>query len=334
MLTSREIHLAKYPEGMPTSDDFDLVEVTLPDPGIGEVLVRNIWMSVDPYMRGRLRDRKSYVEPFKPGYVLTGSAIGRVVVSQNPSFTPGMYVQSSLGWREYFLSDGTGLQAFQPGNMPPQAFLGILGMPGMTAYIGLKTIGEVKAGETVFVSAAAGAGGGVGSQRATLMGCRVVGSAGADHKTAWLLGEAGIDTAINYKTCGDLESALTEACPDGIDVYFDNVGGAHLEAALNHMNPDGRVVVCGMISVYNDIVPTAGPANLFRLITQRIRMEGFLVSDHYDQYPEYQEQMVEWIAEEKIVWHESVLEGIEKAPRALICLFTGDNFGKMLVKLD
>lgn len=333
MLTSREIHLAKYPEGIPEPDDFDLVEVTVPDPDIGEVLVKNIWMSVDPYMRGRLRDRKSYVEPFKPGHVLTGGTIGRVVVSENPNFSPGMYVQSNLGWREHFLSDGTDLQAFQPGNMPPQTFLGILGMPGMTAYIGLITIGEAKAGETVFVSAASGAVGGVASQIAKIKGCRVVGSAGSDHKATWLRDEARIDAAINYKTCGDLETALTAACPNGIDVYYDNVGGGHLEAALNHMNLDGRIVVCGMISVYNDIVPTPGPPNLFRLITQRIRMEGFLVSDHYDQYPEYQEQMVEWIAEEKIVWHESVLEGIEKAPRALMSLFTGDNFGKMLVKL-
>ncbi len=333
MQTSREIHLRKYPEGIPAPDDFELVEVPLPNLDQGDVLVKNFWMSVDPYMRGRLRDRKSYVEPFKPGAVLSGGAIGQVIASESAHFSPGMYVQSSLGWREYFVSDGTGIQAFRPGNMLPQAFLGILGMPGMTAYIGLLTVGEAKSGETVFVSAASGAVGGVVCQIAKIKGCRVVGSAGSDQKVAWLRDEAGIDAAVNYKTCSDLEAVVAEACPDGIDVYYENVGGCHLEAALNLMNTEGRIVVCGMISHYNDIEPAPGPPNLFRLITQRIRMQGFIVSDHYARYPEYQEQMVEWIAEEKVVWHESVLEGIGNAPKALISLFTGDNFGKMLVKL-
>lgn len=333
MKTSREIHLKRYPKGLPTSADFDLVEVTLPSPNEGDVLVKNLWMSVDPYMRGRMRDRKSYAPPFQVGEVLYGRAIGQVVESLNPALPPGTYVSNPHGWQEGFVSDGDGLEVLDPGGVPLEAYLGVLGMPGMTAYIGLLTIGEAKAGETVFVSAASGAVGAVACQIARIKGCRVVGSAGSDAKATWLRQEARIDAAINYKTTENLEAALAEACPQGIDVYYENVGGRHLEAALNLMNQCGRIAVCGLISSYNDIDPAPGPSNLFQIIVKRLRIQGFIVSDHSERYPEFLQQMTTWIARGELTWHETVLEGIENAPDAFIGLFTGDNFGKMLVKL-
>jgi len=330
---SREIQLKSRPLGMPTTDNFQVAEVTIADPGPGEILVRNIYMSVDPYMRGRMVERKSYVPPFQIGEALTGGCVGQVVASNHEGYSVGDHVLGMLGWREYYLSDGKGLQKVDPSIAPLQSFIGTFGMPGMTAYVGLLDIGEPKEGETVFVSAASGAVGAIVCQIAKIKGCRVVGSAGSDEKVAWLKDELGVDAAFNYKTVDSVHSALKEHCPDGIDVYFENVGGEHLEASLNHMNDFGRIAVCGMISMYNATEAVPGPSNLANIIGKRLRVQGFIVSDHMDQLGRFYGDMSQWMAAGQLQWKETILDGIEKAPEAFIMLFTGDNFGKMLVKV-
>ena len=237
------------------------------------------------------------------------------------------------GWREYFISEGSDLSAVDPALAPIRAFLGTMGMPGMTAYVGLLDIGQLKDGETVFVSAASGAVGSIVCQIAKIKGCRVVGSAGSEKKVDWLLSDAGIDVAFNYKNIDDLTVELAHACPDGIDVYFDNVGGDHLEAAIQHMNNLGRIVLCGMISLYNATEPTPGPRNLSYAIGRRLSLQGFIVSDHYDRLPQFYADMGTWIGQGKIRWRETIVDGIENAPRAFIGLFKGDNLGKMLVQV-
>jgi NADPH-dependent curcumin reductase CurA len=239
-------------------------------------------MSVDPYMRGRMNDRKSYVPPFQLGEPLDGGCVGRVVGSKKGSFQVGDYVSGMLGWREYFVSDGQGLVKVDPGVAPIQSYLGTLGMPGLTAWAGLLHIGKPKEGETVFVSGAAGAVGSVVCQIAKLKGCRVVGSAGSVEKVSWLLNEAGLDAAFNYKKADDIIAEVGKHCPKGIDIYFENVGGVHLEAALGHMNPHGRIVMCGMISMYNATQSVPGPNNLAYIIIKQLIMQGFIVLDHYD----------------------------------------------------
>lgn len=332
MTRSREIHLKSRPVGIPTLDNFQLATVDLPAPGPGQVLVRNLFMSVDPYMRGRMVDRKSYVPPFQLDEVMTGGAVGVVEASNGGPFAVGDHVLSMYGWREAFVSDGRGLTQVDPASAPVESYLGVMGMPGMTAYVGLLDIGAPKAGETVFVSGAAGAVGSVACQIAKLKGCRVVGSAGSDDKVAWLKETAGVDAAFNYKTM-PVAAALAKFCPDGVDVYFDNVGGDHLEAALHRMNNYGRVVACGMISLYNATEPSAAPRNLALVVGKRIKIQGFIVSDHMDRAPEFYADMGAWLAEGKVVSEETVMEGIERAPDAFVGLFTGENVGKMLVKL-
>jgi NADPH-dependent curcumin reductase CurA len=331
MTRSREIRLARRPVGMPTPDDFELAAVDLPEPQDGEVLVRNLYMSVDPYMRGRMYDQASYVAPFQVGAALDGGCVGQVVTSKHPDFPVGTHVLARQGWREFFLSDGSDLTTVDPDLVPIQAYLGTVGMPGMTAYVGLLDIGKPKAGDTVFVSAAAGAVGAVVCQIAKIKGCRVVGSAGSAAKVQWLQDIAGVDGAINYKQVASLIEAVGRHCPDGIDVYFENVGGAHLEAAIEHMNMFGRIVLCGMISQYN--TPGPGPSNLRFAVRKRLTMQGFIVSDHLDRRPQFLADMSAWIREGKLRWGETVVEGIERAPEAFIGLFTGENLGKMLVKL-
>ncbi|MEM7253132.1 MAG: NADP-dependent oxidoreductase [Pseudomonadota bacterium] len=331
-ITSREIHLASRPVGLPTESDFSLVERTLAAPAQSEVLVRNIWMSVDPYMRGRMIERKSYVPPFAIGAVLQGGAIGQVLQSNHAGFAIGDYVLSMNGWREAFLSDGRDLTKVDPALAPIQSYLGVLGMPGMTAYAGLLKIGEPKAGETVFVSAASGAVGAIVCQIAKAKDCTVIGSVGSDEKAAWLK-SVGVDRTINYRTCGDLESALRDAAPEGIDIYFENVGGDHLTAALETMNLFGRIVMCGMISGYNDTERRPGPPNLFHLIGKNLKMQGFIVTQLWDMHGAFLDDMAQWIPAGKIQWRETHLDGIENAPAAFRNLFSGDNFGKMLVRL-
>jgi NADPH-dependent curcumin reductase CurA len=332
-VTSREFRLKRRPVGMPTTGDMALFEVPVRKPDKGEILVRNIYMSVDPYMRGRMTDRESYVPPFQIGAVMEGGAVGRVVASEGGPFEKGDYVLSMLGWREYFVSDGSGLRKIDPAIAPIQAYLGVLGMTGFTAYVGLLEMGRPKAGDTVFVSAASGAVGSVVCQIAKLKGCRVVGSVGSDEKASWLIEEAGIDAAFNYKRSSDLIRELGEHCQNGIDLYYENVGGEHLVAALENMNPFGRIVLCGLISQYNAKDPVPGPVNFAQILTKRLTVKGFIVGDHFDKLSRFTPDMSKWIEEGKVKWKETVVEGVESAPRAFIGLFEGKNFGKMLVKL-
>lgn len=332
-VVSREIRLKSRPVGLPKAENFELAEVTMPSLQDGEILVRNTFMSVDPYMRGRMYDRASYVPPFQIGAPLDGGCVGQVIeTSGETAYRAGDYVSGRQGWREYYVSDGSGLTQVDPTQVPLQAYLGTVGMPGMTAYIGLLDIGKPKAGDTVFVSAAAGAVGSIVCQIAKLKGCRVVGSAGSAAKVAWLQDVAGIDAAFNYKEVSSLMDELGRHCPDGIDVYFENVGGDHLEAALEHMNAFGRIALCGMISQYND--PQPGPSNLSHAVRKRLTMQGFIVSDHADRLPQFHQDMQAWIGASQIRWEETIVDGIENAPKAFIGLFTGDNMGKMLVRLD
>ena len=332
-VTSREIHLRSRPHGLPTAENFALVNVELPAPGEGQVLVRNRFLSVDPYMRGRMRDTRSYTPPFGLDEPLTGGAVGEVVISASDQFAAGDFVLHMLGWREYALVDGRGLTKVDPSLAPLQSYLGVLGMPGMTAYVGLLDIGKPQPGETVFVSGAAGAVGSEVCQIAKIQGCRVVGSAGSAAKTRWLKEVAGVDEAINYKETNNLRRALKQACPDGIDVYFENVGGAHLEAALQYMNNYGRIAVCGMISMYNATAASPGPANLTLMIGRRLHMQGFIVSDHPERRDDFLRDVSGWMREGQLKWEETILEGIERAPEAFIGLFHGENLGKMLVEV-
>jgi NADPH-dependent curcumin reductase CurA len=332
---SKEISLTEYPYGMPTENNFKLVQVHIPEPTKeGEFLVRNIWMSVDPYMRGRMREgSNSYIPPFKLGQPLEGACVGQIITSNNNQFTVGEYVLGMLGWREYWLSNGSDVIKVNPNIAPIQSFLGTFGMTGLTAYVGLLKIGELKEGDTVFVSAASGAVGSVACQIAKTKGCHVIGSAGSEEKVKWLVDQAGIDNAFNYKEVNDISEHLRKVCPDKIDIYFDNVGGKHLEAALDNMKTFGRIVLCGMISQYNSSSPLPGPSNLMLAITNRLKLQGFIVRDHYNMLNEFHAAMAKWIGQGNIKWKETVSEGIENAPKAFLGLFKGENFGKMLVKI-
>jgi NADPH-dependent curcumin reductase CurA len=330
---SREIRLKHRPVGLPSEHDFELVAVPIPTARAGEALVRNLYMSVDPYMRGRMTGQQSYVEPFQLGQPLEGGCVGQVVQSQGGTFQIGDYVLGRKGWREYYVSDGTDLTKIDATLVPPQAYLGVLGMPGLTAYVGLLDIGRPQAGNTVFVSAAAGAVGSVVCQIAKVKGCRAVGSAGSAAKVQWLREVAGVDAAFNYQEVTSLATELGKHCPHGIDVYFENVGGAHLEAALEHMNMHGQIVLCGMISQYNDSAPSPGPSNLRLAVRKRLTLTGFIVSDHSDRLPQFYADMGAWIADGKIKWEETIIDGIENAPAAFLGLFKGENTGKMLVRL-
>jgi len=332
-ITSKEIRLKNRPEGLPAASDFELAEVTLPAINDGEVLVQNMYMSVDPYMRPRMYDRKSYFPPFQVGQPLDGGGVGRVIESKTDGLKEGDYVLSMLGWREYFVSGEAGLTKIDAKLLPVQAYLGVAGMPGMAAYVGLLHIGELKEGQTVFVSAAAGAVGSVVCQIAKLKGCYVIGSAGSDEKVAWLVEEAGIDAAFNYKTTDDVIAEVGRHFPEGIDVYFENVGGVHLEAALEHMRPNGYIVMCGMISMYNAVKPVPGPIRLSYVVSKKLTMRGFIVGDHFDKLGAFISDMGKWMTEGKIKWKETIVDGIENAPEAFIGLFKGENFGKMIVKV-
>lgn len=333
MAKSREWRLARRPTGMPTKDDFELGERELGEPGEGEVLVRNVWMSVDPYMRGRMSERKSYVASFEVGRALAGGAVGRVEASADPSLSVGDWVLSQQGWRERFVSKAEKLQRIDPGLAPPEAFLGVLGMPGLTAYVGLHRIAELKEGERVFVTAAAGAVGSVACQLAKAKGCTVVGSAGGEEKTRWLREEAGVDGAIDYRQ-GHLGRELRRLMPDGIDVDFENVGGEHLEAAISSLRDFGRVAVCGLISQYNAETPEPGPRNFALVVMRRLKLQGFIVSDHLDLMPEFYREVGGLLQAGKIRWRQTVREGLEAAPDAFLGLFRGENLGKMLVRLS
>ncbi|MGY0067057.1 NADP-dependent oxidoreductase [Streptomyces sp. QTS137] len=331
--TGREWHLSSRPVGWPTPEDFALVEAEVPTPGEGQVLVRNTYLSVDPYMRGRMSDAKSYAAPYGVGEVMQGGAVGEVVASRAEGLAVGDRVLHGLGWREYALVEAKGVVKVDAQAAPLSAYLGVLGMTGLTAYAGLLRTAAFKEGDTVFVSGAAGAVGSQVGQLAKLKGAsRVIGSAGSDEKVALLLEEYGFDAAFNYKS-GPVSRRLREAAPDGIDVYFDNVGGEHLEAAIGSLNRGGRIAVCGMISVYNNTEPAPGPRNLARLIQTRGRIEGFLVGDHYDLQPEFVREVGPWVASGELKYRETVAEGIENTLEAFLGVLRGDNTGKMVVKL-
>lgn len=331
--TSTEIRLNSRPVGMPQPGDFASAKVDVPAPAAGEVQVRNLWMSVDPYMRGRMYDRPSYVPPFQLGEALQGGAVGEVTASGDSGFAPGDLVLSMLGWREGFTAPASALEKLpNTRGIPPQAYLGVLGMPGLTAYAGLLRIGEPRAGETVFVSGAAGAVGSIVCQIAKIKGCTVIASAGSDEKGAWLQ-SLGVDKVINYKTCGPLIPALRAAAPKGIDVYFDNVGGAHLEAAIDCARPGGRFVECGMIGDYNATEAPPGPRNMTMIVGKGLKLQGFIVFQYQDMKAQFLTDMSQWISEGKIRWEETVTHGVASAPEAFLKLFSGGNTGKMLVKL-
>jgi hypothetical protein len=332
MTTCRQIHLAARPVGEPKPADFELAEVELPEPDEGHVLVRNQWMSVDPYMRGRMNDTQSYVPPFQIGQPLEGGAVGEVVASSDSGVEVGQTVLHGMGWREYALLPASHARVIEPDAGPPQAYLGVLGMPGMTAYVGLTDIAALKDGETVFVSGAAGAVGSAAGQIAKARGCTVIGSAGSSEKVAHLRDDLGFDAAFDYHD-GPAAEQLAKAAPDGIDVYFDNVGGEQLEAAIGAMRPFGRIAMCGAISIYNATEIPPGPRNITMAIPKRLTIRGFIVSDHADRMPDFLRDVGGWLREGKIRYRETIVEGLHNAPDAFIGVLRGENIGKMLVKL-
>ncbi|MGD0614240.1 MAG: NADP-dependent oxidoreductase [Verrucomicrobiota bacterium] len=328
---SREIRLASRPNGIPTAANFTLARTELEPLQDQKVLVRNLFMSVDPYMRGRMNDGKSYVPPFELGKPLDGGAVGEVIESRAREFKPGDAVTSNFGWREYFVASPKELHPVSRQVQPLSVYLGALGMTGMTAWAGLNLV-EVKAGDVVFISGAAGAVGSVAGQLAKLRGCRVIGSAGSVEKVEFLREECGFDIAFNYKVGPVLEQLNLEA-PDGIDVYFDNVGGETLEAALSALRVHGRIIACGGISGYNEGKPLTGPSNIFNVTAKRLTMKGFIVLDWLDRQGEFEKEVGGYFRAGKLKSKETVAEGIDQAVGAFIGLFAGKNIGKMVVKL-
>ena len=332
-MKTRQVVLQRRPVGMPKPEDFALREVELPPPGDGEVLVENLCMSVDPYMRGRMVDRKSYTPPFQVGEALTGGAIGRVVRSEDPTLPAGEQVESHYGWRDAFVAQAGRLRRLGTLQAPASAYLGVLGMPGMTAYVGLLDVGALQAGETVFVSGAAGAVGSAVGQIAKIKGCTVVGSAGSSEKVRHLTEELGFDHAFDYHD-GRLEGQIRGGAPEGVDVYFDNVGGEHLQAALNCMKPGGRIPLCGAIAQYNATAPVPGPNNLAIAIGMGLTLKGFIVSNFEHRRADFLRDMTAWVRDDQLRYRETVLAGLERAAEAFIGLFTGANTGKMVVDLS
>jgi len=326
----REIRLVAHPTGVPGEDLFEVAESAIPDPGEGQLLIRNAYFSVDPYMRPRIGDARAYVAPYTLGEAITGGAVGRVAVSHHPSFAAGDWVLHMLGWREWALSDGKHVWRVDSTVAPVSTALGVLGIPGFTAYHGLHEIGKPQPGETVFVSGASGAVGSAAGQMAKIAGCRVVGCASSAEKVAWLR-ELGFDGVFDYHE-QPVRKGLAEVAPEGIDVCFDNVGGDHLEAAIGAMRNHGRIVACGSMSRYGDTEPVA-PRNLFMIVTKRLRVEGFLISDHVDRFPEFVAVAEEWVRDGRLRYRETVIDGIENAPAAFLGALRGESIGKMLVKV-
>lgn len=330
---NRRILLNSRPGGEPGPDNFRLEETSVPEPGDGEVLIRGIYLSLDPYMRGRMREGKSYVPPTPVGDVMTGEVVGEVVTSNDPGFTPGDIACGRIGWQEYGVMQGRHLRKVDPKAAPVSTALGVLGMPGMTAWFGLLEIGQAKEGDTVLVSAASGAVGSAVGQIAMIKGCRAVGIAGGKAKCDYVTDELGFDSCIDHRVEDDMAAAIDRACPEGMDVYFDNVGGRILDAALTRINDRARIVICGMISEYNLEQPELAPRPTRALLVHRARMEGFIVFDFADRYGEALGPMSEWVRDGRLRYRESIAEGIENAPAAFIGLLRGENFGKQLVRL-
>ncbi|MFC3041872.1 NADP-dependent oxidoreductase [Virgibacillus xinjiangensis] len=330
--TNRCILLASRPEGMPDEGNFELVEEGVPEPADGELLIQTIYLSVDPYMRGRMTGVRTYISPFDTGKVLTGGVVGKVVVSRNPNFEKGEMVTGNLPWADYSLSDGKYLRKLDPEAAPVSTALGIAGMPGLTAYFGLLDIGKPQPGETVVISGAAGAVGTVAGQIAKLYGCRVIGIAGSEKKTSYLQQELGFDAVINYRT-ENMKEAVKQHCPDGVDIYFDNVGGPISDMVMKRINYKARIILCGQISQYNLKQPEQGPRLQGQLIQRSALMQGFIVSDYADRHAEGIKQLGQWLKDGKLQYRENVVNGLENAPQAFIGLFHGENLGKQLVKV-
>jgi NADPH-dependent curcumin reductase len=334
---NRQVRLASYPTGLPTLANFALTEEDLPEAGRGQMLCRTIYLSLDPYMRGRMSPGPSYARGVGPGEVMVGRTVSRVVASELEGYEPGDFVLTSSGWQEYALSDGSGVRKLDPTEAPISTALGVLGMPGLTAYVGLLDIGQARARETVVVSAASGAVGAVVGQIAKILGCRVVGIAGAPEKCAYVTRELGFDACVSHLG-GDLSGELRAACPDGIDVYFDNVGGKVFEAVLPLLSDFARVPICGRISTSNDTEPPPGPNQVPRVLgtalVRRLTLRGFLVFDHAHREADFLRDVGGWVREGRIKFREDIVEGIENAPAAFLGLFRGANFGKLLVRLS
>lgn len=329
---NRQITLASRPAGFPSESDFKLLTSEIPRPNEGECLVQGIYLSVDPYMRGRMRDSASYVAPLQLGEVMVGGVVGRVLESRYAGLKPRDIVEGYLGWQEYAVAPGTALRKVDPTLAPISTALGVLGMPGLTAYFGLLDIAGPQPGETVVVSGAAGAVGSTVGQIAKIRGCRVVGIAGGDEKIRYIVEELGFDAAFNYKTTQNYKAELKRLCPGGIDVYFDNVGGAITDAVFPLLNIHARVSVCGQISQYNLEAAEMGPRLLWHLIVKRAKAQGFLVFDYAARYNEALDQLGQWLKQGKIGYRERIVDGIENAPRAFLEMMQGKNIGKQLVR--
>ncbi|SDK40847.1 NADP-dependent oxidoreductase [Natronorubrum texcoconense] len=333
MAETRQWQLASRPVGEPTHDNFELVTVDRPEPGPNEVLIKTLYQSVDPYMRGRMRDAESYAEPWDVGDPMQASVVGEVLESNSSRFESGDFVTGDLLWAEHIAADAGELQRVNPDHGPISTALGVLGMPGVTAYWGTTDVADPNPGDTVVVSAAAGAVGSVVGQLAKLSGARVVGTAGSEAKVDWLTEELGFDAAINYKETDDLSGAVDETCPNGVDVYFDNVGGPITDAVWPRLNVDARVAVCGQIALYNETQVPTGPRKLAKLIETRAKVEGLLVSDYQPRWGEALQRLSQFVQSGDIQYRENVVEGFENAPDAFLGLFEGENIGKQVVKV-
>ena len=332
---NQRIVLAARPDGVPKPSDFRMESTDLPTPGAGEFLVEVIWMSLDPYMRGRMDDVKSYAQPVPIGGVMEGQGVGRVIASNNPKFAIGDYVLGGYGWQSHAISDGTATRKLDPADAPISTALGVMGMPGLTAYVGLNDHGRPQKGETLVVSAASGAVGSLVGQLGKLHGMRVVGVAGGAEKCAYVTETLGFDTCIDHRA-DDLSDQLKDACPDGIDVYYENVGGKTLEAVIPLMNVGGRIPLCGMIAWYSGGQPPAPnfAQKIWRsILVKRLNVRGFIIFDHYDRYPDFVKEVGGYLRDGKISYRESVTQGLENAPQAFMDLLKGGNFGKQLVQI-
>ena len=325
--------LKKRPEGYPSLDDFDIVNSPIPDPKHGEVLIKTLYLSLDPYMRGRLRDAKSYASPVGLGEVITGEVVGRVIRSNYQSLEVGDIVTAHIGWQQWGSIPGQMVRKVDSQKPPISTSLGILGMPGLTAYFGLLEIGKPIVGETLVVSAASGAVGAIVGQLGKMMGCRVIGTAGTNQKVNYIVDELGFDGAINYKT-QNVESEIHKLCPNGIDIYFDNVGGEVTDIVMNNLAMYARIIICGQISQYNSVGQEQGPRNLWALIRTRSKIQGMLVTDWERKHEQARTRLSGWVLSEKLKYKEYIVEGFEKSPQAFIGLMNGENFGKLLIHVS
>ena len=332
--TNKQVLLAARPTGFPNTTDFRLAETPIPEPAEGQFLVGISYLSVDPYMRGRMNAARSYADPQKLDEVMGGGAVGKVLASRHSGFAEGEYVVGMFGWQQYALSDGAGVMKVDPQVAPISTSLGVLGMPGLTAYFGLLDICAPRAGETVVVSGAAGAVGSAAGQIAKTHGCRVVGIAGGADKIRWITGDLGFDAALNYKTETQYFEKLKELCPAGIDCYFDNVGGAITDAVFQLMNPNGRVAICGQIALYNLEKPDSGARLLPLVLVRTLTVKGFLVFQYASRYTEALPQLAQWLRDGRLKYRETVAEGIENAPSAFLGMLRGENIGKQLVRIS